>query len=119
MINTDSYTVAWKCWYVIYGTIDVIEYNSLDHDLDELPDEGFQAMRLWYSDETGRFINGNDNYYFAESGGKIVFGQTDEDELSIKSEYPDAIIKTGSMVSNELMDTIHQTMIDSIIPQIN
>lgn len=64
MINkTDSFVSSWRVWYNDLST-KIDEYNSVDHDFSDLPDDGFQAMRLWYNDGRCRFISGNDYYFF-------------------------------------------------------
>lgn len=116
MINsTDSYTIAWKCWYD-NGTTTSSEYNSVDHTLEELPEDGFQAMRLWYADGTGRYISGNDHYFFANHPAGTIFGQSNDSIQSILDRYPGVIIKLGKHIPDGLMQEINTLMINATIP---
>lgn len=116
MLNTDSNTIAWKCWYANLADTDFTEYNSVDHTLDDLPETGFQAMRLWFANGTGRYINGNDNYFFVNTSNGLLFGQTDGSADSILQTHPDSLVKSGVTISDALMDTILETQISTTKP---
>ena len=115
MDSTDSYTIAWRAWY--YNTnSDVVEYTSVTTTLDDLPSDGFQSMRLWYSNNTGRYISGNDWYFFEEHPNGIIFGQSDDSYDSIVERYPNAIIKQGKHCPDGVMESINTAMIESTNP---
>lgn len=116
MINsTDSYVTAWRCWYD-NGTATPAEYNSVNNTLYDLPDDGFQAMRLWYSDGTGRFMSGNDYYFFANHEGGTIYGQSNDTYDSILQRYSEVIIKRGKHVPDSMINDIITTMHNAIKP---
>lgn len=114
-MNTDNYTIAWICWYD-NGTVTPTEYKSTTHTLNDLPDDGFQAMRLWYIDGTGRYISGSDYYFFEDRPGGIIYGQSNDPIDEIRLRYPNAIIKRGKHVPDGLMAHINNLMLNSTIP---
>lgn len=111
--NTDEYIVAWRCWYD-NGTKIPDEYNSIDHCWEKLPEDGFQAMRLWYADGTGRFISGNDFYFFDLHEAGLIVGQSND--FDIKERYPNSIIKRGKHIPDILMKHINNLMQEAKIP---
>lgn len=113
--NTDSYTIAWRAWYD-NGTSAPLEYNSIQHTLYDLPEDGFQAMRLWYSDGTGRYISGNDYYFFANHTAGTIYGQTNDSYQSILDRYGEVIIKLGKHVPDGMMKDINDLMLNSRNP---
>jgi hypothetical protein len=115
MSDNNPTIIAWRCWYSDGST--ETEYASTLNTFDDLPDEGFQAMRLWYSADTGRYISGNDNYYFVVSPSETIVGQTNDLPDAILEEYPTASIKQGLLISDVEFNEIIQTMINSTIPQ--
>jgi hypothetical protein len=115
MINTDSFTTAWIAYYD-NGTATPSIYNSVNHTLVDLPDDGFQAMRLWYHNGTGRYISGNDYYFFSEHPSGLIFGQTNDSYESIVERYPNAIIKRGKHTSEEMIHYINNLMITASKP---
>ena len=116
--NTDSFVIAWRVWYD-NGTTSPSEYNSIQHNLETLPDDGFQAMRLWYSNGNGRFISGSDHYFFSNHEGGTIFGQSNDSYQSILDRYPGVVIKLGKHVPDGLMNQIDNMMINSINPLID
>lgn len=117
MINsTDSYVIAWRCWYD-NNTSTPVEYNSINHSLYDLPDDGFQAMRLWYSDDNGRFISGNDYYFFAYHPAGTIYGQSNDSYDSILQRYNEVIIKRGRHVPESMINNINNLMINSNKPE--
>jgi hypothetical protein len=108
--NTDSFVVAWRCWYNVSGT--TVEYNSIQHDLNTIPDDGFQAMRLWYQNGNGRYLSGNDHYFFANQGDGVIFGQSNDSYQSILDRYPGVVIKLGKHVPDGVMHQIDQMMME-------
>lgn len=118
MISTDNFIIAWRCWYDD-GTFIPKEYTSINSTLDTLPEDGFQAMRLWYSNGGGRYMSGNDYYFFAEHPSGLIFGQSNDSYDSIVQRYPTAIIKRGKHTSDQMIHLIENTMINSQNPLIN
>lgn len=116
MINSiDSYVVAWRCWYD-NDTANPIEYNSVNNTLYDLPEDGFQAMRLWYFDGNGRFISGNDYYFFANHPAGTIYGQSNDSYDSIVQRYSEVIIKRGKHVPDSMINEINNLMINSTKP---
>ena len=116
MINSlDSYTIAWRAWYCDGGS-NPAEYNSVQHTVYDLPEDGFQAMRLWFSDRTGRYISGSDYYFFANHAAGTIFGQSNESYQSILDRYGEVIIKLGKHVPDGMMQQINSLMINSTNP---
>lgn len=112
MKNVDEYVIAWRCWYDNWINID--EYNSVEHCWEQLPDDGFQAMRIWYADGTGRHISGNDYYFLSEHPAGLIVGQSND--LDIKERYPKAIIKRGRHCPDIMMKQINELMSQSTNP---
>lgn len=110
--NTDGYVIAWRAWYDNGTAIE--EFNSVEHCWEKLPDDGFQAMRVWYSDGTGRFISGNDFYFLDEHPVGLTVGQTND--LDVKERYPKAFIKRGRHCPEKMMKEINELMTTSINP---
>lgn len=110
--NTDNFIIAWRAWVEI--EYDIIEYNSVDHCFENIPDDGFQAMRLWYSDGTGRYINGNDFYFMQEHPKGLIVGQSND--IDVKERYPNAIIKRGKHIPDSLMKEVIELLIKSECP---
>lgn len=108
----DEYIVSWRCW--VEFNEDIVEYNSIEHCWNKIPDDGFQAMRLWYSDGTGRYISGNDFYFLSEHKAGLIIGQSNDTD--IKERYPNAIIKRGKHVPDKLMKEITDLMLNSKNP---
>lgn len=116
MINsTDSYVIAWRCWYDD-GTATPSEYDSVNNTLYDLPEDGFQAMRLWYTDGNGRFITGNDHYFFASHPAGTIYGQSNDSYDSILQRYSEVIIKKGKHVPESMINDINNLMINSDKP---
>lgn len=113
-MNTDSHVIAWRAWYDVADA--TAHYDSEHHTLEDLPDDGFQAMRLWYKDGTGRFISGNDYYFFYERPDGIVFAQTNETPEQILARYPQAVIKRGRYVPDAVSRMIEDEMAVSKTP---
>lgn len=110
MINkTDSFVSSWRVWYNDLST-KIDEYNSVDHDFSDLPEDGFQAMRIWYNDGRCRFISGNDYYFFAAHPSGTIFGQTNDAYQDIVDRYPEVIIKRGKHTTDDIMIQINQLM---------
>ena len=117
MNSTDSYVISWKCWYNNLEE-QITVYNSTNTTLENLPSDGFQGMKLWFSDGTSKLISGNDYYFFYEHPSGIIFGQTDDSEQSILSRYPDAVIKRGKYTTEGIMNTISNSMVNASNPLI-
>lgn len=114
MKSTDEYIISWRCWY--NNGNGTVEYNSLSTTLDELPNDGFQAMRVWYSDGTGRFISGNDYYFFMDTPEGLLFGQSNDSIESIIDRYPSATIKRGKHIADREINRISNLMTESVNP---
>lgn len=110
-MNTDSFTIAWVAYYD-NGTATPSTYNSVDNTLIDLPEDGFQAMKIWYVDGTSRYIAGNDYYFFVNHQGGLIFGQSNDTYESIVQRYPNALIKRGKHTAEEI---IHNIMTNLII----
>lgn len=110
--KTDEYVIAWRCWVEVDQEIK--EFNSVNNKWCDIPDDGFQAMRLWYSDGTGRQISGNDFYFVQEHPKGLIFGQTND--LDVIERYPDALIKRGRHIPDALNKEVHELMNNSIRP---
>ena len=104
-MNTDSFTTAWIAFYDD-GTETPAVYNSVINTLNDLPDDGFQAMKLWYADGTSRNIAGNDYYFFVEHPSGLIFGQSNDTYESIVERYPNSLIKRGKHVSEQMISYI-------------
>jgi len=117
MNNTDSYTISWRCWYNNLQS-EIVEYTSLNSTLDNLPEDGFQAMRLWFADGNSKVISGNDYYFFYEHPTGIIYGQTNDTPETINSRYPGALIKKGRYTTESIINTINNTMMNSTNPLI-
>lgn len=113
--STDDYVIAWRAWYDL-GSKDPVEYNSNDHTLHDLPDDGFQGMKLWFSDGTSRYISGNDFYFFCQHEAGIIFGQSNDTLRDIKKRYPKAMIKRGRHVPDIMIKQINDLMITAKNP---
>lgn len=113
--KTDSFVVSWRVWYNNLSS-EITEYNSINHDFNDLPDDGFQAMRLWYNNGQGRFISGNDFYFFASHPTGTIYGQTNDGSTDIISRYPEVIIKKGKYTTDEMMIQINEMMNNSSNP---
>jgi len=113
--NTDEYIIAWRAWVEVDSNIK--EFNSIDHCFENIPNDGFQAMRLWYSDGTGRFISGNDWYFFQEHPRGLIVGQTND--IDVKERYPNAVFKRGKHIPDVLMKEVSDLMINSKNPNGN
>lgn len=111
--KTDSYVVAWRVWYDNKKTTPS-EYNSIHHSFNDLPDDGFQAMRLWYADGGSRYISGHDFYFFSHHEAGTIYGQTNREKDLEK--YPHAIIKTGRHIPDGLMKQIDTLMMTAKNP---
>lgn len=111
-IKTDDYVSAWRAWSEV--DFEIKEFNSVDNCLCDIPDDGFQAMRLWYADGTGRFISGADYYFFQEHPKGLIFGQSND--LDIKERYPEAMIKRGKHIPDGLMKQVNELMTNSKNP---
>lgn len=108
--NTDEYVIAWKCWYND-GTENIQEYNSMEHCLEKLPDDGFQAMKLFYSDGGSRIMNGHDFYFFCTHPSGLIFGATNnENDIS---RYENAFVKRGKHIPDGMMNQINLLMYGS------
>ena len=115
MISIDNYTIAWRAWYDEW-TGQPVEYTSLNSTLDDLPEDGFQAMRLWYSNGNGRYISGNDYYFFVDSPSGLIFGQSNDSYQSIIDRYPNVVIKRGRHTSEQMSQDINTLMVNSTNP---
>lgn len=111
--QTDEYVVGWRCWVEVNGEIK--EYNSVDDNWCDIPNDSFQAMRLWYSDNTSRVISGNDFYFIQQHNKGLIFGQTNDTD--VKERYPGAIIKRGKHIPDLMMKEINELMSKSEKPQ--
>lgn len=116
--KTDSFVTSWRVWYNDLSP-DIVEYNSVDHDFNNLPNDGFQAMRLWYSDGRTRFISGNDYYFFAYHPSGTIFGQTNDSYEDITLRYENVIIKRGKHTTDEIMIQINNLVNNSNNPLYN
>ena len=111
--NTDEYVIAWRAWMEV--DFEIVEYNSVENCWEDMPYDGFQAMRLWYNDGTcGKFISGNDFYFLWEHPKGLVFGQSND--LDIAERYPGAIIKRGKHVPDNVIKEVNELMINSKTP---
>jgi hypothetical protein len=115
--NTDNYVKSWRCWYNDNSET-ITEYNSIDHNLVDLPNDGFQAMRLWYHNGYGRFISGHDFYFFAEHPSGTIFGGSGYSDTpeSITNRYDSVSIKSGKHTTDGIMIEINDLMISSVSP---
>jgi hypothetical protein len=113
--NTDNYVKSWRCWYN-NNSSEITEYNSVEHNLIDLPEDGFQAMRLWYFNGTGRFILGNDFYFFASHPSGTIYGHSNDAYTDIESRYNEVTIKRGKHTTDELINEISSLMKNSICP---
>lgn len=111
-MDTDEYVVAWRIWYDNGTSIE--EYNSVEHCWESIPEDGFQAMRIWYNDNTGRHISGNDFYFLQEHPAGLIVGQSND--LDIKERYPKAIIKRGKHCPDKMMKEINDLMLSAKNP---
>lgn len=110
--QTDEYVIAWRCWYD--NGVSIEEYNSVEHCWDKLPDDGFQAMKLFYSDGTERNISGNDFYFLMEHPMGLIVGQSND--LDLKERYTSAIIKRGRHCPDIMMKQINELMNEAKSP---
>lgn len=110
--QTDEYVVAWRCWYDNGTSIE--EYNSVQHCWETLPEDGFQAMRVWYNDGTGRHISGNDFYFLQEHPVGLIVGQSNDSDIKVR--YPNASIKRGKHCPDIMMRQINELMNNSTKP---
>lgn len=110
--KTDSFVIAWRVWYENGNGIQ--SFNSSDHDFNDLPDIGFQAMKLFYADGTGRVISGYDFYFFACHPEGTIFGQTNNEKDLDQYEFK--IIKKGKHTTDGLMKQISDAMFESENP---
>jgi hypothetical protein len=113
--KTDSFVISWRVWFNDLSDT-ITEYNSIEHDLTDLPSDGFQAMRLWYSDGRGRFISGNDYYFFALHPSGTIFGQSNDTYEDIVARYPEVIICRGKHTTDQMMIDINNLMNNSTNP---
>jgi hypothetical protein len=114
--NTDNFVTAWKCWYNDGTTTEITEYDSVNNTLESLPSDGFQAMRLWYHNGRGRFMSGNDFYFFANHPLGTIYGHSNDTYADIEQRYPGVSIKRGKHVPDGIMEQINQLMVDSVAP---
>lgn len=113
--NTDDFVKSWRCWYNDMST-GITEYNSVDHNLVDLPSDGFQAMRLWYYNGNGRYMSGNDYYFFAHHPSGTIYGHSNDSYSDIESRYTEVTIKRGKHTTDEMMNEINDLMINSVSP---
>ena len=105
--QTDEYIIAWRTWYDNGTSIE--GYNSVEHCWEKLPEDGFQAMKVWYNDNTERYISGNDFYFLQNHPAGLIIGQSND--LDIKERYPKAIIKRGRHCPDKMMKEINDLML--------
>lgn len=110
--KSDGYVKSWRCWVEVGN--DIKEFNSIDNDWCGVPDDGFQAMRVWYTDGTSRMISGNDFYFIQVHSKGLIFGQTND--LDVKQRYPGALIKRGKHIPDKLMKEVNEMMLSSVCP---
>jgi hypothetical protein len=113
--NTDDFVTAWRCWYN-NDSPTITEYNSVNHNLVDLPSDGFQAMRLWYTNGNGRFISGSDYYFFASHPSGTIYGHSNDSYADIESRYEEVTIKRGKHTTDEIMEEIDALMRDATSP---
>lgn len=110
--KTDDYVTSWRAWVEVNNEIK--EYNSIDNCFCDIPNDSFQAMRLWYKDGGGRFISGHDYYFFCEHKNGVIFGQTNKE--SDLDKYENAIIKSGRHIPDGMMKEVDIRMNNSTNP---
>jgi hypothetical protein len=113
--NTDNFVKSWRCWYND-NSEDITEYNSVEHNLEDLPNDGFQAMRLWYFNGNGRLISGSDYYFFVSHPSGTIYGHSNDSYSDIESRYDEVIIKRGKHTTDEIITEIHELMNSSVSP---
>lgn len=116
-LNKEPIIKSWRCWYNNL-TPEIQRYDSCRHTIEDLPSDGFQAMRLWYNNGSGKFISGNDYYFFYQFDDEVIFGQTNDLPEKILERYPTAIIKRGKYTTERILNEIHTEMINSTDPLI-
>jgi hypothetical protein len=112
MKRTDGYIVGWKAWYDVAGQPVGISHEQ--STLEDLPEDGFQAMRISYAGGTSRFMSGSNTYFFAEhADGHLIFGQTDDTPSQVLLRYPHATVKRGRYVSDKMNAQIHRQLMEA------
>jgi hypothetical protein len=98
-----SRVVFWKAWYK-----DGKAYGRHDCKPSALPQDGFLGMILGFDDGTGRYISGNEYYFFPDDD---TFGQTDktEDILRLISW-----VKFGRTATETEMAQVNKAMVEEL-----
>lgn len=116
-LSKDPVIKSWRCWYNNL-TPEILRYDSQNHTIEDLPDDGFQAMRIWFKNGNGKYVSGNDYYFFYQFGDEVIFGQTNDLPDKIIERYPNAVIKKGKYTTESILDKINKEMINSKDPSL-
>ena len=73
-------------------------------------------MRLWYFNGNGRFMSGNDHYFFATHPSGTIYGHSNDSYTDIESRYDEVTIKRGKHTTDKMINDINDMMINSTSP---
>jgi hypothetical protein len=85
----DKRIVAWAAWFVS-DDWRLLRFNSDEHTIADLPQDGFLCARTRFADGTGENIGGNGWIVFMQTPAGLIFQATGDNAYPDLTRYPGA-----------------------------
>lgn len=87
----DKRVVSWAAWFIsLDEPLRILRFNSEDHGMDDLPEDGFLMARTKFADGMGENIGGGGWIVYQETSAGLIFQSTGDNTPPDPNRYPGA-----------------------------
>lgn len=107
----DKRVVAWCAWFVsLDEPLRLLRFNSEQHGMADLPEDGFLMAKTRFADGTGEHIGGNGWIVYQETPLGLIFQATGDNVKPDPARYPNAKFMKDKLCPSALLHVASEGM---------
>lgn len=107
----DKRVVAWRAWFVsLDEPLRLLRFNSDEHGMADLPDDGFLMAKTRFADGTGENIGGNGWIVYQNTSAGLIFQATGDNVRPDPARYPGAKFIKDKLCPSALLHVANEEM---------